>query len=104
MAKRSQTVGKPLSCATIDQKSQSIYPDGIKPVLGYDRVRIGETGTYILRLQIGKIFKNRLRGLALRQQAQDHFHGNPHSPDNRLAAEYLRVDGNSFEETIVLHH
>ena len=41
VAKHSQAVSNPLPCATIYQKSQSVYPDGVKPVLGDNRVRIG---------------------------------------------------------------
>jgi hypothetical protein len=50
VAKRSQAVGNPPPRATIYQKSQSVDPDGVKAVLGYDRVSIGQTGADVLAL------------------------------------------------------
>ena len=63
----------------------------VKRIVGNHSMRVGQTGTNVLGLEIGVIGKNRLNALALGEQAQDRFLDSNREHSAPLVGAYERL-------------
>src|SRR5712691_7841801 len=71
--------------------------------MGDDPVGVDEVGANILGLEPVVSLEDRLRRIAGGEHAEDVLDGETPSPNDRLAAEDLRTDGDALEEIGVVH-
>ena len=65
--------------------------------------RVGETGSNVLRLEVGKIAKDFFFTDAIRQHLEDIDHANPQTANARTPVALIGADGNSSCQAL-FHH